>query len=109
MKRAAIAAVAALVLAFAAPAGATTQKLTPAEKSLQRQVTALQAQVKTLSKQVTTLKKQVTTATQIGAAALTFSVCSTAATADTLRPRSRSSTRLPRGPRGRPTSGRSRG
>jgi hypothetical protein len=83
MKRAATAAVAALVLACAAPAGATTQKLSPAEKSLQRQVTALQGQVKTLSKQVTTLKKQVTTATAIGAAALTFSVCSTAATADT--------------------------
>ena len=83
MKRAATAAVAALVLTCAAPAGATTQKLTPAEKNLQRQVTALQGQVKTLNKQVTTLKKQVTTATQIGAAALTFSVCSTAATADT--------------------------
>ena len=83
MKRAATAAVAALVLACAAPAGATTQKLTPAEKSLQRQVTALQGQVKTLNKQVTTLKKQVTTATNIGIAGLQFSVCSTAATADT--------------------------
>jgi len=83
MKRAATAAVVTLVLACAAPAGATTQKLSPAEKSLQRQVTALQGQVKTLNTQVKTLKKQVTTATAIGAAALTFSVCSTAATADT--------------------------
>jgi hypothetical protein len=83
MKRAAIAAVAALVLACAAPAGATTQKLTPAEKSLQRQVTALQGQVKTLNTQVTKLKKQVTTATEVGFAALGFSACTAAATADT--------------------------
>ncbi|HEX6700366.1 MAG TPA: hypothetical protein VF101_06500 [Gaiellaceae bacterium] len=82
MKRAATAVVAAVALACAAPAGATTQK-GPTAQSLQRQITQLQGQVKKLNKQVTALKKQVTTATGLGAAALTFSVCSTAATADT--------------------------
>ena len=83
MKRAATAVVAAVALACAAPAGATTQKLSPAEQNLQRQITALQGQVTTLKKQVKTLKKDVTTATEIGAVAFAFSVCSTAATADT--------------------------
>jgi hypothetical protein len=83
MKRAAIAAVAAVVLACAAPAGATTQKLSPAEQNLQRQITALQGQVKALKKQVTALKKQTTMAEQVGAVALVFSVCNAAATVDT--------------------------
>jgi cell division protein FtsB len=83
MKRGATAVVAAVALACAAPAGATTQKLSPAEQSLQRQITALQKQVKTLKAQVTTLKKQTTTANEIGIAALAFSVCGAAATADT--------------------------
>jgi hypothetical protein len=83
MKRGATAVIAAVALACAAPAGASTQKLTPAEQSLQRQVTALQGQVKTLNKQVKTLKKDVTSATEVGAVALAFAVCSTAATADT--------------------------
>jgi len=83
MKRAAIAAVAALTLACAAPAGATTQKLSPTEQRLQRQITALQGQVAALKKQVTKLKKDTTTATDVGFAALAFSVCNAAATVDT--------------------------
>ena len=83
MKRGATAVIAALALACAAPAGATTQKLSPAEQNLQRQVTALQGQVKTLNTQVKKLKKDVVTATDIGALAVVFAVCSTASTADT--------------------------
>ena len=83
MKRAATAVVAAVALACAAPAGAATQKLSPGEQSLQRQITALSGQVKSLKKQVTTLKKQTTTAGQIGEAALVFAVCNAAATVDT--------------------------
>ena len=83
MKRAATAVVAALALACAAPAGATTQKLSPSNQGLQRQITALQGQVKALQKQVTTLKKQTTTAQQVGEAALIFAVCNAAATVDT--------------------------
>jgi hypothetical protein len=83
MKRAATAIIAAAALACAAPAGATTQKLSPSEQNLQRQITALQKQVTTLKKQVATLKKQTTTAGDIGLAALAFSVCNAAATVDT--------------------------
>jgi len=82
MKRVAIAAVAAVTLACAAPAGATTQK-GPTPQSLQRQITALQGQVTALKKQVTALKKQATTAQQVGGAALVFAVCNAAATVDT--------------------------
>ena len=82
MRRGVIAAVAAAMLACAAPAAASTQK-GPTPQSLQRQITALQAQVKSLKKQVTTLKKQTTTATDVGFAALAFSVCNAAATVDT--------------------------
>jgi hypothetical protein len=82
MKRGATAVVAAVVLACAAPAGATTKK-GPTPQSLQRQITALQTQVTSLKKQVATLKKQTTTAQEIGIAALAFSVCDAAATVDT--------------------------
>ena len=82
MRRGATAVVAAVALACAAPAGATTQK-GPTPQSLQRQITALQGQVAALKKQVTKLKKQTTMAEQIGGVALVFAVCNAAATVDT--------------------------
>ena len=83
MKRAATAVLAAVALACAAPAGATTQKLSPAEQNLQRQITALQGQVKTLNKQVKTLKKGVADATDIAIGGAAIAFCVAAATADT--------------------------
>jgi hypothetical protein len=83
MRRAAPAILASIALIAAAPAGATTQKLSPTEKNLQNQINALKGQVTTLKKQVATLKKQTTTAEQIGETALVFSVCNAAATVDT--------------------------
>jgi hypothetical protein len=83
MKRAAAAAVAAVALVCAASAGATTQKLSPTEQNLQRQITALQGQVKTLNKQVKTLKTQVTTASDIAVLSGAIAICGIAATADT--------------------------
>jgi hypothetical protein len=74
----ALAAVAAAALLLAAsPAGASSTKA-PTLKSLA-------AQVKSLQTQVTKLKKQVTTDENIIGLTLTYSVCSTAVTADTFQ------------------------
>ena len=69
-----IAAIAAVVLVAAAPAGASSTK-GPTLKSLA-------AQVKALQKQVTTLKKRAATDENVIVLALEYSVCSTAVTAD---------------------------
>jgi hypothetical protein len=75
MRRAiATAAVLAICLVVAAPAGAAGPTLR-----------SLQAQITTLKKQVKTLKKQTTQARQIAVASLAFGACSTAATADTFQ------------------------
>jgi hypothetical protein len=70
----AIAAVAAVVLLVASPAGAGSAKA-PTLKSLA-------AQVKSLQKQVTTLKKRAATDESVIGLTLEYSVCSTAVTAD---------------------------
>jgi hypothetical protein len=76
MRRAiATAAVLAIGLVAAAPAGAAGG---PTLRSLQTQVT-------TLKKQVKALKKQTTQARNIAIASLAFGACSTAVTADTLQ------------------------
>jgi hypothetical protein len=72
-----IAAIAAVVLVAAAPAGASSTK-GPTLKSLA-------AQVKALQKQVTTLKKRAATDESVIGLTLEYSVCSTAVTADTFQ------------------------
>jgi hypothetical protein len=74
-----LAAVAGLVALVAVmPAGAAQSKKGPTLRSLQAQIT-------TLKKQVTTLKKRENDAETFAAAALTYSACSTAVTADTFQ------------------------
>jgi hypothetical protein len=73
----AIAAMAAVVLLVASPAGAGSAK-GPTLRSLQAQITSLQKQVKTL-------KKQTALAQDVGFVALAYGGCSTAVTADTFQ------------------------
>jgi len=72
-----IAALAAVVLLVASPAGAGSAKA-PTLKSLQ-------AQIKSLQKQVTTLKKKEALDENVIALTLEYAVCSTAVTADTFQ------------------------
>jgi len=74
MKRVIVACVVVATVAYATSAWSSAGT-TPAEKQLQKQITALQGQVKTL-------KKQVTTAQQTAAAGILLSLCSDAVTAD---------------------------
>ena len=80
MKAALSTTVAALVAAttLAAPASAAT----PTERKLNTQVKTLQRQVKTMQKQVKTLQRQMREVQSVAAAALVYSACVTAATAD---------------------------
>lgn len=73
----ALAAVAAVVLLVASPAGAGSAKA-PTLKSLQAQITSLQAQVKKL-------KKQVVSDENITGLTLAYSVCAAAVTSDTFQ------------------------
>lgn len=80
MKRGLFSALVALVLigALAAPGTAAT----PSNRKLAAQIKVMQRQVKVLQGQVKTLRKQMREVQGVSAAALAFSACSTAATAD---------------------------
>lgn len=80
MKRGLFSALVALVLigALAAPGTAAT----PSNRKLAAQIKVLQRQVKVLQGQVKTLRTQMREVQGVSAAALAFSACSTAATAD---------------------------
>lgn len=68
----------AVIGALAAPGSAAT----PSNKKLAGQIKVLQRQVKVLQGQVKTLRTQMREVQGVSAAALAFSACSTAATAD---------------------------
>jgi hypothetical protein len=90
MKRFVVFAVLTLAVALVASGTASArpqrqQALSPAEKSLQKQVTALSKSVTTLQKKVVTLNKDLTSVGQYAQAVLLFDECSNAITADTFQ------------------------
>ena len=87
MKRFAVLALVTLAVALVASgtAGARTQALTPAEKSLQAQLNVVSKKVTALQKQVKTLNTKVNAAGGLAQAAVFLDECSNAATADALQ------------------------
>jgi hypothetical protein len=87
MKRFVVLAVACLTVALVASgtASARSTALTPAEKSLQRQLNAVTKDVTVLKKQVKVLQKGVTDAQDLGRAAVYLDVCTAVVTADALQ------------------------
>jgi hypothetical protein len=87
MKRFVVLAVACLTVSLVASgtAGARSTALTPAEKSLQKQLNTVTKDVTTLKKQVKALNKSVKDAGDLGQAAVLLDECSNAVTADALQ------------------------
>lgn len=71
-----------VALAVAGALAAPASPATPSNRKLAAQVKVLQRQVKVLQGQVRTLRRQMRDVQGVSAAALAFSACSTAATAD---------------------------
>ncbi len=80
MRTALVTALAALAVAgaLAAPASSAT----PTERKLSQQIKVMQRQVKVLQGQVKTLRKQMSDVQAVSSVAVIFSACSAAATAD---------------------------